>query len=292
MEYYVADSYKNFTRDGEPFEKDGKMYTKISCKCDRCGGTGVYAERVENGHRVPHPAYGGVCLKCDGTGLLHKVVRLYTEREIASMHKAKEKRAAKAAEIAEARRTERKATAYQKWLGRNGFNSNGTTFLIYGNTYPIKDELKAAGYKFSQELKWHGPAAVDIPEDCFIKEVNFSDLYTWDNEAFSATAAEGSQEFLQKIFQENVEGEYVGEIGERLRDLPVTFESGTGYEGKFGHTYVYTFSEGSHIYNWFTQKWLEIEENSQCILTGTVKDHKIYGNKKVTYLNRCIVKEV
>ena len=90
MEYYVADSYKYFTREGEPFKKDGRMYTKASCKCDRCGGTGVFACRVENGHPVPHPAYGGVCLKCGGTGTLHKTIRLYTEKQYMAMQQRKE----------------------------------------------------------------------------------------------------------------------------------------------------------------------------------------------------------
>ena len=83
MEYFTADSYKNWERIGEPFTNSkGKLYTKVKCKCDRCH-KGVYVTRVENGVPVPHPAYGGVCLKCGGDGYLMEEVRLYTEKEYA-----------------------------------------------------------------------------------------------------------------------------------------------------------------------------------------------------------------
>ena len=80
MEYFVAETYKNWERIGEPFEQKGKLFTKVKNKCDRCT-KGVYVTRVENGQPIPHPAYGGVCLKCGGTGWLEKTVRLYTEKE-------------------------------------------------------------------------------------------------------------------------------------------------------------------------------------------------------------------
>ena len=56
MNYYVADTYKYMERVGEPFEKNGKPYTKVVGTCDRCGGSGVFACRVENGHIVPPSA--------------------------------------------------------------------------------------------------------------------------------------------------------------------------------------------------------------------------------------------
>lgn len=149
MNYYVADTYKNMERIGEPIKKNGKLYTVVEGACDRCGGTGVFACRVENGHPVPHPAYGGVCLKCGGTGKITKTVRLYTEGEYRSAQKAKANRKAKAEETMQARIKERKAKAFTRWLERNGFNENEETYLIYGNTYPIKDKLKEAGCKFS-----------------------------------------------------------------------------------------------------------------------------------------------
>ena len=95
MNYFTADTYKNWERVGEPFTNSkGKLYTKVKCKCDRCH-KGVYVTRVENGQPVAHPAYGGVCLKCKGAGYLTDEVRLYTEKEYAAMQSRNEQARAK-----------------------------------------------------------------------------------------------------------------------------------------------------------------------------------------------------
>ena len=290
MEYYVADTYKNMKRIGEPIKKNGKLYTVVEGTCDRCGGTGIFACRIENGHPVPHPAYGGVCLQCGGSGKITKTVRLYSEREYASMQKAKEKRHAEAEERREARMAERRRTALSRWMERNGFNSDCETYLIYGNTYPIKDDLKAAGMKFSQELKWHGPAAVDVPEDCFIEKVHYSDIYDWDEENCVMQLNQRGKAFLEGIFTSHVFGVYVGEVKERLRDMPAVLEKKIECDGKFGWAIMYRFNSDGAQFVWFTEKVLDLDEGDECVLTGTVKKHGIYGNVKTTYLNRCIVK--
>ena len=291
MAYYVADSFKNMERVGEPFEREGKLYTEAIETCDRCGGSGVFACRVENGHIVPHPAYGGVCLKCEGEGKIAKVIRLYTESEYTSMQKAKERKRIKAEEAAAKRERERKANAFSKWLERNGFDSDGNTYLIYGNTYPIKDELKVKGYKFSKELKWHGPAFIKVPDDCYVDQINWEDIFVWDVGTCTMELTDRGEEKLGEIFISHTLGEYVGEVGERLRKIGVTFVGSSTFEGYYGTTNVYRFDyEGAQLV-WFTQTDKDFEENKHYILTGTVKNHKIYGNTKTTYLNRCIIKE-
>lgn len=291
MNYYVADTYKDMERAGEPFEREGRLYTKVIGTCDRCSGTGVYASHVENGHIVPHPAYAGVCLKCGGDGKIEKVVRLYTENEYNSAQRAKEKRRMVAEERAAAREKERRAKAFSKWLERNGFNEYGTTYIVYGNTYPFKEELKARGYKFSKELKWHGPAAVDVPEDCYIDEVKWSDIYKWNEASYTMELTEEGLDFLEGVFTSHSLGEFVGEVGERLRNLVVTFEGSSSFDGYYGETNVYKFNCDGAQLTWFTGTSKDLREGAEYILTGTVKNHKIYGNTKTTYLSRCIVKE-
>lgn len=287
MEYYVADTYRHMERIGNPFEKDGRLYTEVAATCDRCGGSGVFACRVENNHIVPHPAYGGVCLKCNGDGKIKKVVRLYTEKEYNSAQRAKERRQVKAAEAAAARLEARKANAFSKWLERNGFDSEGNTYIISGNTYPIKDELKAVGYKFSKELKWHGSAAVEVPEDCFVDKIHWSDIFDWNEAIFEMNFTTKGFDFLENVFASHSSGEYVGEIGERLRKIEVIFKGSSNFDGYYGTTNVYRFTYNGAQLVWFTQTEKDFEENEQYLLSGTVKDHKIYGNVKTTYLSRC-----
>ena len=97
MEYFVADIYKNFSYDiNKTYKNDkGNLVVDAKEKCPKCGGSGIFAARVENGHIIPHPAYNGVCLKCDGNGIIYKTIRLYTEIEYNEMQKAKEKYQAK-----------------------------------------------------------------------------------------------------------------------------------------------------------------------------------------------------
>lgn len=290
MNYYVADTYKNMERVGEPIKKNGKLYTVVEGACDRCGGTGVFACRVENGHPVPHPAYGGVCLKCGGTGKVTKTVRLYTEGEYRSAQKAKANRRIKKIEERKERERERKANALSNWLKQNGFDEDGNTYLIYGNTYPIKDTLKAAGCKFSQELKWHGPAAVAVPEDCYIERIHWSDVYEWNKDFLNMHITPSGQSFLEDIFSSHTLGQYVGEIGERLRNITVIFDKVITFEGQYGTAQVYRFNyEGAQL-SWFTEVHKDLEEGAEYTLSGTVKQHKVYGNVKTTYLNRCIIK--
>lgn len=290
MEYYVADSYKNMDRVGEPIKKNGRLYTVVEGKCDRCGGTGVFACRVENGHPVPHPAYGGVCLKCNGEGKITKTVRLYSKSEHEAAQKAKANRRIQKVIETTQRIEKRKSEALGRWLKWNGFDPYGDTFIVYGNTYPIKDDLKADGYKFSKELMWHGPRAVCVPEDCFVERINWTDVYKWNDELGRMEITEEGRKFLNDIFSKNALGIYIGEIGERLRDVPVIFEKMITFDGKYGESHVYKFnSEGAQI-SWFTTCIKDLEEGARYTLTGTVKKHEIYGNVKTTYLNRCIIK--
>lgn len=290
MNYYVADTYKNMKRVGEPIKKNGKLYTVVEGACDRCGGTGIFACRVENGHPVPHPAYGGVCLKCNGEGKIQKTVRLYTETQYAAAQRAKEAAKVRRTQQAVERREKAKTQRYNNWLKWNGFNEEGYTYLIFGNTYPIKDMLKAAGCKFSQELKWHGPAAVDVPEDCFVEKIHWSNVWNWNEDAGDMWRIEEGQKFLDEIFSKNSEGTYVGEVGERLRKIAVTFVGTKTFESQYGVGKVYKFDYNGAQLSWFTEVEKNLEEGAEYVLSGTVKKHTIYGNVKTTYLNRCIIK--
>ena len=290
MKYYVAESYNMMDRVGEPFEKDNKLYTRVVGNCDRCGGTGIFACRIENGYPVPHPAHNGVCLKCNGAGKIEKVVRLYSESQYNSMQKTKANRRAKAEETRRKTAADRKAKRFSNWLKWNGFDEEGNTYLIYGRTYRIKDQLKEEGCKFSKELKWHGPAAVDVPEDCFVERIHWSDVYNWNEDIGEMEKTEKGDQFLTDIFSKNSLGMFLGEVGERLRNLEVIFEKDVEFEGPYGRSHSYRFNADGAQLTWFTTKDLDLEEGEHYTLTGTVKKHEVYGNVKTTYLNRCIVK--
>ena len=285
MTYYTADSYKDFERIGEPFEKNGRLYTKVAQTCDRCGGTGVFRWTTGFGTQ------GGVCFKCNGAGKISKEVRLYTEKQYEAIKTKKELEAEKRAAAAAERRIQARKKAFDRWLEFNGFNEDGETYLIFGNTYPIKDELKAAGCKFSKELKWHGPAAVEVPEDCYIERIQWSDVYDWNEATCEMKFSEEGENFLNGVFSKNTTGMFIGEIGERLRNMSAIFERMVPYSSSYGDANIYHFNVDGAQLVWLTSVYKDLEEGETYNLSGTVKDHKVYGNVKTTYLNRCTIKK-
>lgn len=121
-------------------------------KCPRCGGLG----------QADKWRYTGlVCFECGGTGKrrVAKVVKEYTPeywakleaRRIARQEKyeaehAEEIAAAKAEQ--ERREAEWKKRENARTCENHGCGLGGVGYVLQGNTYPIKDEIKANGGKW------------------------------------------------------------------------------------------------------------------------------------------------
>lgn len=183
-----------------------------------------------------------------------------------------------------------------EWLKKNGFSEDGLTYCVFGDdTYSIKEHLKELGCKFSPMLKWHAPEPLDVPAGYGMIGFSFDDILMWDEKEQNAFYYENSKEKIDKAFKQ-AEGpslsEYVGEVGERLRNLTAIYKSSRGFDGKFGWTNIYTFQVGEDILVWFTQKELVLSKGKVIDLTGTVKKHEEFRGVKTTQLSRCIIKEI
>lgn len=289
MEYYVADSYKDYERVGEPFEKNDKLYTTVKTKCDRCVD-GIYPLGVMNDHIVPSPVDNGVCYKCHGTGFVAKEVRLYTEKEKAAMDKAKRNRLEKKAEERRVylENLEKDSEKNLKvWFEKNGFSEDGFTYCAIGNTYSIKDLLKENGFRYNSYLSWHRSEPFDMPIGYGMVTLSFDDIYTWNPMTKTATQKMEDKELQNKYFYEESKSEFMGEEKERLYDLSAILTSIR--ETSYG--LMYSFLVEDNVLVWFTSKELDFEEGAAVTLTGTVKRHDQYHGVKTTYLNRCIVKQ-
>lgn len=299
MEYFVADTYQNWERIGEPFTKDGKLYINLKEGCGRCLN-GIYVSRFENGQPVPHPYYGGVCLRCGGTGYVKTAARLYSKSEKEALDRAKNRRKEKAEQEAEARRQARIAALPAKrveWLEAHGFSPAGVTFVVAGeNTYSIKDYLKEQGAKFDTTLKWHIAKEIELPEGFHLIPFSFETLMAWESD-IDATAAyyPSAKADVEKKIQE-VEGpsksNHVGAVGDRLKNVTAVFKSARGFSGNYGWTNIYTFEIGEDILVWMTASELSLEPGQPVLLSATIKSHTEYKGVKNTQLSRCIVKEV
>ena len=297
--YFTAKSYENYERIGESFTKENKLYTKVKYKCDRCGGSGLIAARVENGRIIPIPVDNGVCYKCGGVGTLKKEVRLYTEKERNALDRAEEKRAKNRVKIEEERKRKRLAESDQfkkEWMKRNGFGEDGLTWCVFGDdTFSIKEELKEMGCKFSPILKWHSATPLNLPEGYGMISFAFDDIMEWSIEQNNAFFFEDSKEKIERKFRE-AEGpslsEYVGEIGERLRNKTVVLKSIHGFSGRFGWTNIYTFMDGDNELVWFTAKELGLKKGDVLDLTGTIIAHEEFCGVYKTKINRCVIKKI
>jgi RecJ-like exonuclease len=98
---------------------------KVTVKCPNCNGTG----------HIAHYDYNcqGVCFRCNGTGEI--IEKQYTEKELQ----------------AKIKRTEKKMKEKEDtWLkNARGFKNTDTLYIVNGNTYEIKEELKQAGAKWN-----------------------------------------------------------------------------------------------------------------------------------------------
>lgn len=288
-EYALAPSYRDWETVGTPLIKNGKMYTKIKRKCDRCVN-GIYVCRIENGIPVPHPNARGICFQCGGTGYEVKEVRLYTAAEAAKMEQKNEAARIKRQQELETRMKAEYAEKKMKWLKDNGWSQDGVTYIVIGDSYSIKDELKAAGWVFDYVLRWHKADPTGYEDR--IKKVEIDKLIefsAWGEGHYII----GAKDYIDNLLTEDSadkNSQWVGQIGSR-DTFNVTLVSKRGFQGQYGYSNVYTFrTEDGNILTWFSTVKVEKEPGDQFTLVGTVKDHTEYKNIKQTILNRCKIK--
>lgn len=290
MNYFTADSYKNWERVGEPFTNSkGKLYTKVKCICDRCH-KGVYVTRVENGVPVPHPAFGGVCLRCGGSGYLTEEVRLYTESEYQAMTRRNEQARAKKEAEMEARMEAEFAENKSKWLAENGFNEEGYTYVYFPtDSYNVKDRLKADGFKFNPNLLWHRATAdgyeMEVIKIAAAQVVEFS---AWGKGLYLASAKDFVTDKINEARPKSM-SEWIGLEKEKITKLPVVYERTSGFDGQFGWTNIHRFNYNGNIITWFTTKGLTFEPGTEVLLSATIKGHSTFSNEKQTRITRAKV---
>jgi hypothetical protein len=287
--YFVADTYKNWTRIGEPFyNSKGKLSTKVKTVCPRCGGQGIIVSRVENGQLIPIPVDGGVCYQCAGAKYVEKEIRLYTESEYNTMQKNKERERNKKEAAAEAKRLAEFDEKKAAWLKNNKFGAEGYTYIYVGNdSYQRKEELKEKGYRFNPILLWHCSEAEgeEKVERHHVDE--FYQLTAWGE----YSPKEGAKDKVQSIIEaaNPATSEWLeGTEGERIKSIPVTLVGIRGFETQYGYSQCVTFEdENKNRIVWFTAVNIPFEVGEECKLTGTIKKFDEYKGVKNTVMTRC-----
>lgn len=281
----AIEKYKNTRR--VRFDRVDRNGTHLftDCTCNRCGGDGyiAYFGHIEQ----------GVCFECGGSGVSTGTeIKIYTDAYGA---KLKEQRAARE-EAKRQKLIEESAEWNKTWLEREGFNADGVTYVVLGNTYLIKDELKAKGAKFNDMLGWHmaDPQGYDVAEIC-VEQVTYRtyigrfEYIMWNEGVEIVREAKDAAEKAIKAQRGEHVSEYIGNVGER-RDFNCTlvghftFESHFSYYGEVNHIYKFE-DENGDIVVWNTSSWID-DQKKNFKFKATVKEHSEYRGEKQTVVTR------
>lgn len=271
-----------------------KNGTKIyeDWRCSRCGGAGGADKWAFT---------GWTCYECGGTGVRNKplIYKEYTPEHEAKLKAQREKRQAK---LQAQRDAEERAKAQElnaRFFSKNGFDADGNIWVILGDTYSIKDELKELGCKFDYSLGWHcdhelaGHPQLKLTASQICNQNENGVFVSWRNQELSQLISEAQEAIKGKEPESN----YVGAVGDRI-DITATFKREISYTVQIDWMtqtkwiYIFVDDSGNQL-TWNTTAILTIEQGSRVNLRGTIKAHKEYKGIKQTELQRCkITKEV
>ena len=261
-------------------DKNGTKYYHNTDRCPRCGGTGV----VE----IYRPINGGDCFQCWGSGIIQWDDKEYTPEYEAKLEAQRQKREAKRMAKLQAELPAKKAA----WLEKNGFNSEGITYLFLGYTYEIKDQIKLLGAKFDYLLGWHIDHEVEGYQfiTVNVNDITFENMlngYTLDPEKIQKLDLNSLKKSAYKA-QNNINAsEYIGNIKDKI-ELEVVFQFRASWDSEFGVMNLYSFTDlDGNMIVWKTGNYIELENNDHVTIKGTIKDHSEYKGEKQTVLTRC-----
>lgn len=198
-----------------------------------------------------------------------------------------------------------------KFFEENGFGSDGRVFIVLGNTYPIKEELKEKGARYHEFLGWHfaepveGYPLLECNPDTIIGETEDKDGNTvpatllrvcyggelgwqYDWTLYHIWLKKVRYEYAHRDVQD---AGYFGKVKDRVSITVkcrrvVTYETEYSYYGEVQQTFVFEDEDG-HVFIWRTGTLPNIEEGDKIELIGTVKEHTTYYDTKRTVLTRC-----
>ena len=174
-----------------------------------------------------------------------------------------------------------------------GFYNDFIT-IFKGNTYEIKDWLKEHDAKYNKTIGWYIPGDKLVP-DIYPNDVQPITLY-WDAITEDGIQPKSDSEIKavveSLIYDRDENSQFVGEIGEKVTAY-VTCERVVNMMGYYGPSTIYTFHDNDgNVYAWTTtSSKAEINEDGKYIISGRVKDHKLFRGVAETILTRCRVCE-
>lgn len=251
-------------------DRNGTQYWQ-HYKCPKCGGKGYIPgyEMIE----------GGRCFECDGSGRHDYVVKIMTPEHQAKLEQRRIARERKKAGEKNAR-----------FFNRYGLDASGTAWAVVGETYSIREELKAAGATYNYVYGWH----FDHPEDRWLCVKVEIDKVAWINEigmyVFETEASQIVQGMIQDILPFDG-SDWVGEVGAVLeREVALvgvhTYETSFTWHGEI-HNILKFRDDGGNMLIWNTTSYCSYNVGDRLVIKGRIKEHSEYKGRRQTELIRC-----
>lgn len=265
-----------------------KYFADYTCK--RCGGQGGLPQWIYTGY---------TCYECGGTGVAAKpeIFKEYTPEYAAKL----EERRSKAREKKRLERIEQIKNKLPEIYQDHGFSSEGKIYVVTGNTYEIREELKAAGAKWFSALRSWG--FTEDTDKYPTVQISFDECYTVDMETgcVNWNYDTGNEDLIKSKMpkvENSLESSFIGSIGDKL-DQVVTFvryfeyerDSYSGWGKEIARIYKFVDEHGN-ILIWNTGSWKTLQEGKRYNLKGKIKEHNTYNGENQTILTRCIITKV
>jgi len=95
----------------------------------------------------------------------------------------------------------------------------------------------------------------------------------------------------QEKEKEKQTSNYVGNIGDKITNVDVTYIKGFSFDSMYGTQYIHKFKdEIGNIFIWKSNNSLfDVKEDERVKISGRIKEHSIYRDEKQTVLTRCKV---
>lgn len=196
----------------------------------------------------------------------------------------------------------------EKYFKSLYLDMNGNAYIVLGNTYPIKDELKAAGAHFKPGLGWYfDHVSYDYPtqkieRDDFMSNFSMADLmidvedadptevllYHYD-EGRARDFVKEIQDKYRKANTKPSNSQWVGEVGDKI-EKELKLEDSHPFISSFtgDPMCVYKFvDEFGNVFTWITSDRENLVDGGTYEVKGTIKNHSEYRDEKQTVLTRC-----
>ena len=270
-------------------DKNGTNYYQ-DWRCPHCGGAGCADAWKFTGY---------TCWYCGGTGKRSqaKIFKEYTPEYEAKLRARRQKAHAREME----KRREKAQELNAEFFKKNGFDDLGRMYVVLGNTFEIKDELKAMGCKFNPAIGWHSDRELN-PDEYQTIMLTADQIYEQDEAGvfdYRYWSYEDVRELIEKANESltsSSSSSYVGEVGEKIEiTAKVTgFHSyKTHFNGHTIHHSINTFEdEAGNVFTWNTTAYFDALVGDQVKIKATIKGHSEYKGIKQTELQRAkITKE-